>query len=126
VVLDASALLAMLFKEPGADLVRRHVRGASLGVANLAEVLAKLTDCGVEVGHGLAALAALELDIRPMTASQASLSAEMRAATRAAGLSLADRACLALAKEMRVPVLTADRLWTTVAAAIGVQIQLIR
>jgi len=126
VVLDSSAVLAVLFEEPGADVVRQHVSGASLGVANLAEVLAKLGDRGVSADHGVAAVDMLGMDIRPMTKSQAILSAGMRGATRNSGLSLADRACLALAKELGTSGLTADRQCAAVADAVGVRVELIR
>ena len=61
-----------------------------------------------------------------MTESQAQRSAELRLATRTAGLSLGDRACLALAAELGAPALTADRSWTGIAEAAGVAVQVVR
>lgn len=125
-VLDASAVLALLFEEPGAEMVRGCVRAAVIGAANLAEVLAKLSDHGLPAAEAARAVAILGLEVAPMTEAQAQRSAGMRAVTRAAGLSLGDRACLALAAELDLPALTADRSWAGVAAAAGVSVQVIR
>lgn len=125
-VLDASAVLALLFEEPGAEMVRAHVRSGVIGAANLAEVLAKLSDHGLPAAEAARAVAILGLEVAPMTEAQAQRSAELRAATRAAGLSLGDRACLALATELGAPALTADRGWVAIAEAAGVSVQVIR
>ena len=126
VVLDASAVLALLFEEPGAEIARAHLRAGVIGAANLAEVLAKLSDHGLPAPEAAHAVAILGLDVAPMTETQAQRSAGMRAATRAAGLSLGDRACLALAAELGAPALTADRGWAGIAKAAGVSVQVIR
>ena len=125
-VLDASAVLALLFKERGAEVVRAHLRTGVIGAANLAEVLAKLSDHGMPADQAARAVAILGLEVVPMTEAQAQRSAELRPATRAAGLSLGDRACLALAAELSAPALTADRGWDALAAAVGVAVQVIR
>ncbi len=125
-MLDASAVLALLFEEPGAEMVRAHVRAGVIGAANLAEVLAKLSDHGVPAHEAARAVAILGLEVAPMTEAQAQRSAEMRPTTRAAGLSLGDRACLALAVELGAAALTADRSWAAVAGATGVVVQVIR
>ena len=126
VVLDASAVLALLFEEPGAEVVRAHLRTGVIGAANLAEVLAKLSDHGLPAQEATRAVAILGLEVAPMTEAQAQRSAELRPATRAAGLSLGDRACFALAAELGAPALTADRGWNTVAGPAGVSVQVIR
>ena len=126
VVLDASALLALLLDEPGAEAVRPHVQAGVIGAVNLAEVLAKLSDHGVPAFEAARAVAILGLEAAPMTQAQARRSAEMRPTTRAAGLSLGDRACLALAGERDAPALTADRGWEAIAEAVGVIVQVIR
>ena len=126
VVLDASAVLALLFGERGAEVVRAHLRTGVIGAANLAEVLAKLSDHGMPAEQAARAVAILGLEVAPMTEAQAQRSAALRSATRAAGLSLGDRACLALAAELGVPALTADRGWDAVAGAAGVAVQVIR
>lgn len=125
-VLDASAVLALLFGERGAEVVRARVHTGVIGAANLAEVLAKLSDHGMPVEQAVRAVAFLGLEIAPTTEVQARRSAGLRPATRAAGLSLGDRACLALAAELGVPALTADRGWDAVAGAVGVTVQVIR
>lgn len=126
VVLDASAVLALLFKEPGSEVVRAHLRTGVVGAANLAEVLAKLSDHGLPAEQAARAVAILGLEVAPMTVAQAQRSAELRPVTRQAGLSLGDRACLALAAELGAPALTADRSWDALAQAAGVRVQLIR
>lgn len=126
VVLDASAVLALLFEEPGAEMVRAHLRTGVLGAANLAEVLAKLSDHGLPAVEAVRAVAILGLEVAPMTEAQAGHSAGLRPVTRAAGLSLGDRACLALAAELNAPALTADHAWKTVDEAAGVSVQVIR
>jgi len=115
-----------LFEEPGAEVVRAHVRTGVVGAANLAEVLAKLADHGVPAPEAARAVAILGLEVAPMTEAQARRSAEMRPATRAAGLSLGDRACLALAAELGATALTADRGWAGIAEAVSVVVQVIR
>ena len=126
VVLDASAVLALLFEEPGAEMVRAQLRTGVIGAANLAEVLAKLSDHGLPAMEAVRAVTILGLEVAPMTEAQAGRSAELRPMTRAVGLSLGDRACLALAAELGAPVLTADRSWDAVAGAAGVSVQVIR
>lgn len=125
-VLDASAVLALLFEEPGAEIVRAQLRTGVIGAANLAEVLAKLSDHGLPAQEAARAVAILGLEVAPMTEGQAQRSAELRPATRTAGLSLGDRACLALAIELGAPALTADRSWAGVAESAGVTVQVVR
>ncbi len=126
VVLDASAVLALLFEEPGSEMVRVHLRTGVIGAANLAEVLAKLSDHGLPAQEAARAVAILGLEVVPMTERHAQRSAELRPTTRAAGLSLGDRACLALAAELGAPALTADHGWDAVAGPAGVSVQVIR
>ena len=126
IVLDASAVLALLFEEPGAEAARAHLRTGVIGAANLAEVLAKLSDHGLPTAEAVRAVAIPGLEIAPMTEVQARRSAELRPLTRGAGLSLGDRACLALAAELGAPAVTADRGWSAVAGPAGVSVQVIR
>jgi PIN domain nuclease of toxin-antitoxin system len=125
-VLDASAVLAFLHREPGADSVAAVLPGAIIGSVNAAEVLAKLSDSGLRSDRAEAIFDALELRVEPLTDSQARRSALFRPLTRRRGLSLGDRACLALAAELGVSALTTDRAWTAVAGATGVAIRLAR
>lgn len=125
-VLDTSALLAWLWKEPGDEAVQRALTagGCRLSAVNLAELLGKFSDAGLAVDDGLALVQELELIVLPVDAADAAESARLRAATRLQGLSLGDRACLALARRQGLPVLTADRAW--LAAEVGVVIEFIR
>ena len=126
VVLDASAVLALLFEEPGAAVVRASLRNGVIGAVNLAEVLAKLSDHGLPAMEAIRAVDILGLDVMPMTKAVAQRSSELRSLTRAAGLSLGDRACMALALELGAPAVTADRSWKTVDWPAGVDVQLVR
>jgi PIN domain nuclease of toxin-antitoxin system len=125
-VLDTSALLAWLWKEPGEDIVQRALTagGCRLSAVNLAELLAKIGDAGLAVEDGLALVQELELIVLPFDTPDAAESARLRGATRPIGLSLGDRACLAVARRLGLTVLTADRAWLN--ADVGVSIEFIR
>jgi PIN domain nuclease of toxin-antitoxin system len=125
-VLDTSALLAWLWKEPGDDVVQRALTagGCRLSAVNLAELLAKFSDAGLAVADGLALVQELELIVLPFDAPDAAESARLRVATRPVGLSLGDRACLALSRRLGLPALSADRAWLKVD--VGVAVEFIR
>ena len=123
-VLDASALLALLFRETGHEQVAAVLDGACLSAVNLAEVLGRFARDGHDPDLLLRRLEALPLEIVPFEAGQAARTARMLPTTQAAGLSLGDRACLALAAERGVAVLTADRAWLQVD--VGVAVRLLR
>ena len=125
-VLDASAVLALLFGETGADVVRPRVRSGLISTVNVAEVLAKLVDKGVPADEAARAVDMLGMEPVPLSVEQAQLSAALRSTTRAAGLSLGDRACLALARERGLPAVTAERRWPEIAEAAGVAVEVIR
>jgi PIN domain nuclease of toxin-antitoxin system len=126
VVLDASAVLALLFGEAGSDAVRPRVRGGLISAVNLTEVLTKLIDKGVPAEDAAQAIDLLGMEVVPFTTAQARSSAALRHGTRVAGLSLGDRACLALARERGIAALTAERRWPDLAEAVGVTIEAIR
>jgi PIN domain nuclease of toxin-antitoxin system len=125
-VLDASALLALLHKESGAGRVAEVLPGALLGMVNCAEVVTKLADLGMPAGDAREAIISLGVRIAPFTEEQAVLTGGLRPITRSAGLSLGDRACLALGKVMDGTILTAERSWAQFAAAAEVRVELIR
>jgi PIN domain nuclease of toxin-antitoxin system len=106
VVLDASALLALLGEEAGADEVEKHVPGAAISAVNLSEVVAKLADSGLSGEEISGAVGGLGLEVHPF------------------GLGLGDRACLALAAALGLPALTADRTWSAVRT--GARVRVVR
>jgi len=123
-VFDSSALLAVVFRERGAEAAARALNGAMISAVNAAEVVSRLVDSGTGAAAARAVLLAFGLTIRPFDAALAIDAGLLRAATRALGLSLGDRACMALARRERARVITADRSWA--ALDIGVEIALIR
>jgi PIN domain nuclease of toxin-antitoxin system len=120
-VLDASALFAMLQSEPGGDLVRDLLEVSLMSTVNWSEVVQKALDRQVETAGLREDLEALGLQIIPFSPEQAERTAHLRAQTRQAGLSLGDRACLALAAERNLPAITADGAWTTAEVAIEIR-----
>ncbi len=122
-VFDSSAILAMLRGEPGADLVRISMPGGSISSVNLAEIVTKLVERGASEDIIRNSLALIDLEVAPFTESQAKICGELRLPTRSRGLSLGDRACLALARERGLHALTADAAWV---GACDVQVALIR
>jgi len=112
-VLDASALIAVIFREAGSDVVEPVLKRAAMSAVNLSEVAAKLIDRGYTIADAQASVQAFQLDVRPFDNGQALAAASLRATTRSRGLSLGDRACLALAESLNATVLTADRAWAT-------------
>lgn len=124
VVLDASAVLALVLKEPGADVVLSHIRGALLSAVNLVEVIQRMVALRVESHDTLQQLARLEVEVVPFDVAQAAIVASLREKTRHKGLSLADRACVALARTRNLPAYTADQIWAEIDH--GARIVLIR
>lgn len=128
-VLDASALLALMQSEPGADVVDELLENHDCVASsvNMAEVGSKLVDKGLPPAQLERTLAASDVQVIDFDATQATVCAQLRAATREPGLSLGDRACLALARGLQATAVTADRAWADLdEAAIGVRVQLIR
>ena len=126
VILDASALLAALLVEPGVEVVAPRIEAgeAAISTVNLAEVLGRFARDGKDAGRVEASLRASPLEIVPFTGAHALLAGQLIVVTRPAGLSLGDRACLALALERGAVALTADDAWTRVRH--GAKVEMIR
>jgi PIN domain nuclease of toxin-antitoxin system len=124
-VLDASALLALLNQEPGAEkLTPELLRHATASTVNLAEVHSKLVELGGDPHEAWADALSPISETVPFTEQQARIVGGLMARTRTLGLSLGDRACLALGIALRAPVYTADRAWKSLK--LGVPIHVIR
>ena len=121
-VLDASALLALLNSEPGGEIVADLLASAVISSVNWSEVVQKSLDRQADVDGLRQDLEALGLEIRSFTAEDAERTAHLRAITERLGLSLGDRACLALAASLGLPAVTADRIWTDLEIGIAVRI----
>lgn len=123
-VLDASAVLALLNGEPGAERVSAVLGDAQISAANAIEVGTKLIDSGMELQAAWTAFELLGIPVADLDAGQAVAAIGLRSATKAAGLSLADRACLALALQENAVALTTDRAWADLD--LPCQVELIR
>jgi len=123
-VLDASALIALLRDEPGAEAVERLLGRAVISTVNWAEVLQRFRAHDVGTADKRESVEALGVGIEGFSPADAEAAAELWQPTRRAGLSLADRACLALARRLGLPAHTADRDWRKID--VGVEVVLIR
>ncbi|MFM6243923.1 MAG: PIN domain-containing protein [Dolichospermum sp.] len=129
-VLDASAFLAYLRDEPGAEVVENAlINGCYISIINWVEVLSKIVDLGEspeEIIKRLRDEGLLQnsLEIIACNEEDAITIAKFRVLTKSAGLSLGDRACLALGKRLNLPVLTADKVWSNLS--LGITITLVR
>ena len=124
VVLDASAVLALAGGEPGAQRVRQAIGDSLISAVNFAEVGTRLLDIGGGAGDIVRLLRRLGLNVVPFDEEAAAQAVHLRHATRQYGLSLGDRACLALAIRQNATALTADRAWA--ALDVGCRVELIR
>ncbi len=125
IVLDASALLALLNREPGAEkLTPQLLSAAASSTVNLAEVQAKLVERGLDPDDAWEATLTPVREVVEFTADHARLACILIAQTRSLGLSLGDRACLALGITLRAPVYTTDKSWKNLK--LGVHIHVIR
>ena len=124
IVFDSSAVLAITFGERGADRAAEALGDGILSAVNASEVVARLVERGDDDAEARETLRYLGLSIRPFDEGLAIAAGLLRRTTREHGLSLGDRACLALAHRERTPVLTADRRWA--ALDLGLAVKLIR
>ena len=123
-VLDSSAVLALLRNEPGADLIGQVMPRSLLCAVNLTEVVGKLIERGAPASAAVQIARSLPYQVVPYDEDLASEAGVLWGETRATGLSLGDRACLALARREGLPALTTDRRWAR--ETVGVDVQLIR
>ncbi len=114
-MLDASALLALLNGERGADIVTDALPGALVSAVNLAEVAGKLRRAGMPEPAVRTALDGLSLEVRPFDAEQACVAGFLQEHSGKYGLSLGDRACLGLSRVLGIPAVTADKAWVKLA-----------
>lgn len=122
VVLDASALLAFLHEEPGGERVSPVLEGALVSAANWSEVLQKSLQRDVDTEGMRQEFIEVGVTFEPFTPEQAETAASLFSRTRNRGLSLADRACLALALDKGLPVMTADRVWAGIGLDVEVEV----
>lgn len=127
-ILDTSALLALLWQEPGWEQVADALdtTGCRMSAVNVAEFVGKVQEKQTETRKIDALLNELPIEVVTHDRSQAITTGQLRMATRHLGLSLGDRACLALAQQERTAVLTADRPWLELAEPLGLNIRCIR
>jgi ribonuclease VapC len=125
VVLDTSAILALIFEEPGREVVAELLNDASaLSTVNLAEAHTKLIQRGTPPDQAWSGIVSLGCEFSPFSSKHARIAAELIATTRPYGLSLGDRACLALGIERNATVYTTDRNWKKLS--LGIEIEVIR
>jgi ribonuclease VapC len=124
VALDSSAILAVVFNEPGAGKVFDLLNGGLLSSVNLAEVHTRLILRGMPVDFARSRVKTMGCEICLFDENQAYLAGELAAITHPYGLSVGDRACLALAIERNAKVYTADRAWKNLN--LGIEVEVIR
>ena len=128
VLFDTSAVLAYLNHEPGWEAIEPLLLSGQtvMTTVNMTEVISKLCDFGMGIAEATVAFDKLAIPVLPFTTEMAIDAARLRPLTKALGLSLGDRACLACARCKQLPVITGDRPWLALAADLGLDIRSIR
>ncbi len=122
VVLDASAVIAYLFSEPGSHTVSAALGAAYMSAVNAGEVLSDLLSRGLDFEQAFPILTALPIQVVPHDLEQAAKVAQLKKqCPRSAQISRADCACLALAAKLGLKVLTADAIWSTLEVEVQVE-----
>lgn len=123
-VLDSSAILAVIYEERGFKNVNDKLAQSIMGAVNIAEVISKLYDDGFDKSQTSLVLADFKFEIIAFDETQARIAGQLRPLTKSRGLSLGDRACLALAIQQKATVLTADKAWADID--VGIKIEVVR
>jgi len=121
-VLDASAVLAVIQEEPGAERIEAHLDTGCISAVNLAEIVGKLQDRGLGDNEIDELIALLDLDTRILDKEGAVFMGKLRQSTKVAGLSLGDRACLALAHSLGATAITMDRAWKDLEIGVAIEV----
>lgn len=128
IVIDTSAVIALINREEGFEVVEKHIGNAVISSVNFSEVITvlnrELFETEEERAEGLKLIRNTFSHIIDFDAEQAIIAASFDPITKKYGLSLGDKSCLALAQQQNLPVLTADRVWKDLE--LDVEIQLIR
>jgi PIN domain nuclease of toxin-antitoxin system len=122
IALDASALLAFMFRETGYEHVAAVIADSCISTVNVAEVIGRFVRDGHDSQEILERLQATAIEVVPFTQADAAAAANLLPKTQPLGLSLGDRACLALALARGIPALTADQTWTRVDLGIAIEV----
>jgi ribonuclease VapC len=123
-VLDASALIAFILNEPGADKVAAVLAGSCISAVNLEETLSKMIQYGKQLEAVSYQIERLRIPVVPFDGEHARIASSLWKITRPFGLSLGDRACLSLAMKLAVPALTTEGVWSKID--VGVRVEKIR
>ncbi|HIJ61972.1 MAG TPA: type II toxin-antitoxin system VapC family toxin [Rhodospirillaceae bacterium] len=126
VVLDASAMLALIHREPGQEIVAEVLVESVISAVNLAEVIGKLAERGVPLDRAKAISLSFGVEVLPLDVDIAARAGQLRPSTRSVGLSLGDRCCLATAMALGLPVVTAEAAWEPLADLLGIAVRNIR
>jgi PIN domain nuclease of toxin-antitoxin system len=124
VVLDASALLALIFAERGYENVIAPARGSHIVSVNFSEVAARIIAIDGDIARADVVVNRLEISVAPFDRQLARITAELRPKTSSIGASFADRACLAFGAQTGLPILSADKRWMELD--LGLDIRMIR
>ena len=124
VVFDSSVVLAWLLREAGSNLILAHIPDAVISSVNAAEAQTRMVRQGTNPKAAWKSILSSVRAIIPFDAAQAELAGTLVGQTQPHGLSLGDRACLALGLAMKAPVYTADRAWAQLQ--VGVEVRLVR
>jgi PIN domain nuclease of toxin-antitoxin system len=125
IVLDSSALLAILHEEPGAEVFTRRLdllENATMSAVNVAEAYGKLVGQGIALEEAWEAVIAPIPEIVDFDSEQAKIAGWLLPQTRLRGLSLGDRACLALGLALKAPIYTADRAWKELILDVAIHV----